>query len=519
MDVTNAEFVPEDDPLDYEADTYRGQRLVYWNSTEERYFEGEVTGYNFEGEAQVLAREEWNEFLDSDFETSLDEFQDVVYYQSYDNLSSSERSNLIDNIVNSIDEVKQSDSNYSPKKVFTDAVKKLESSIENEDLREKLTRGLSKVPEITNEDVPEPSRAGVILRDEDEGIDVDVPSHVEVNTEHYSEGNARGSAIHENHHLINIFGQPEWETHHETAVPGTDINKRGEYKLKSGSGSLVRFEYADGDFSGGKSTGNLPISDEYGAAWKYFLQNTPDGQGAKDQLNHFGDSILDSIKSGYLNTPDDNEFNPISATDLFGEDGVLETGDYLYDPPDDKYWIVESVTDSKAVLSSNRGDTYEAELGGAGLNIIPDYEDQSNRNTIKGARAIDVAKGDGTVDKNYIDFFESSEYEKYREAINRAWLRGAIASDEFSVEDVQKSYLINGDPYALTGTSEASTNLWELFLTDERFNEGSAIDLYQKHPELFWAVNQILTPSQQFKNELEDKYEVPYEELVERTKP
>jgi len=50
-------------------------------------------------------------------------------------------------------------------------------------------------------------------------------------------------------------------------------------------------------------------------------------------------------------------------------------------------------------------------------------------------------------------------------------------------------------------------------------NSGAAVDLYQNHPDLFWAVNQVLIPSKRFRKEIEDKYKVPYGKMVERTKP
>lgn len=510
VDTTKGRFYRGDGfDADDEDRHFIGQEIVVWSDDEDEYIEGEITGFGQLGPEM--------QYTDSSGETServtpspLDDDM-IVFAEEYFELTEGEKQGLAEEIyVNEVTTDIQSGSDFlafsSP---IQDGIATTDASIENEEYRQALVTGLSRTDRFTDTPKSQTTARGYHSPGAfgTEEIYINPSPDADQRT---------STSIHEVKHLIDH--QFDLDIHSD--VKDDSLGGKATENRHKSDGVPLRFEYMD-DWGGDTSD-----ADGYSDAQNYFLGVNSSERG--DQLDHFGERMKMEVEQGSIggDTFDYESLSRDEAIEKLGPDGDRSAGDYLKTEiaGEEKIMRVESTHEAQdldtqvTVVSDQEGKRHRIQSvdgdtrGGIGIQTEEGILEETN---------IDVEYYErDTEGRSVLEFDSDEPIEQYHEAINRAWLRQALASEEHSDEDVRARYYM-GKRYSATGAHETSSTSWQMFLSDDYVtkDESSPADMYQNHPDLFYAMNQIADPSEEFKEEASEAYGVRYETLVERAEP
>lgn len=501
IDTSEARFFGEDE-FDLETHSYVGQDVIHYDSFLDEHRDATIiskTSVDYkiryaDGEEEVIL--------------SPDRY-DVRYAQPKETLSGEELRGSIKEILNERIEyqAQNEDALWDVEDVFEESVELLVSGIDDIEFERRLEHGLSKLPIVQDHGHSKNIRGS--LRSSDFGF----PEHLYIDVKDADSREAAvASGAHELVHLINIYGWNDKRSVSERVLPENKYSKRGEHANPKNNKGFVEFDYSS-DFTE-KDADHFPedYNKGHGDAWEYFLEFQDEEK--QEQLDYFGDSIRDDINNGVIDFPDDSKFEPVFLeTEMFGEGGDASVGESVLVHTDtfgDVKLRVESVGEESVLIGKN-GEIWTAEVRDDGVRF------KAKESEFSGTFSFDIA--DGSSIRRFKDYTTEGDIDNYYETVNRVWLRSVLARDEFSDYDTAISFTPNVDFYSYVSGEETATNLMETFVSSNKMTEGAAVNLYTKHPDAFYIMNKVYEPSEEFKNELEEKFNTDYFNLVQRIAP
>lgn len=528
FDTTDSEFI-EEGTFSAIDDGFAGQQMVFYDPDTGEYYVGVVEAYNLDKEMQIFAPHSVNDALPNDRFFDSQNVEPVFI--------ESKSSKLDSELKDQIEHIKQQRININESRdpdlesIFDDALGTVLSSSESRDYDEKLETGIGSLPEVRDTPVdgfdpekdPTDYGAGSIPPGEKEDR---IPNHLFINTDAQSGEEAKSTGIHELQHLIDLYGYEEERAVDRDAFPGKPDSKVGEHNTKSEFQPLeplfFRFEEEDfGEADIEDYPDRLATDQGHAPAENYFIG--ADQEERKDLLNDIKEEELERVKGGTNSPPPDSEFEDLEGEDLSEAVMDAEPGDYFkvqFQAEEVTLRVESNAPGEDLVAADGTGEVFHVTESMYNELELRSEESPHPSEHFEGG----FAEGDGP-GREVSPFQNDDDQKVLQEASNRAWLRGALASENWSgadrfERDVRQRFFMNRRRYALAGSAmETNSILPQMVLMDVDRREGAASDLYQNHPDTFWAVNQVFDPTDEFKEDLEDIYNVPYEELVERTRP
>ena len=485
-------------------DSFVGQDIILYDRNDGEYVQGVVTGYGIEGDPQVEL-EDGSTIEVLPYDVPVPKEYDPVYGTDANTLSDEEYEKIISQIYENNITIDESVGQDELEVLFGKSLDAVKSSIEDPELRQKFEKAVGKLPRVTDT----PSKQTTAVGYMQPGA-VGKANEIYINTQRDPK-KVVNTGIHELHHLFNQYGAERG--------PATIVTKQGAgfkgHEHKSNPKKVpVNFDYYTlNSFEG--HLGTSPTGDPgYADADEYFLGL--DEAYRRRQLDHFGDSVFDDIENGTVKV-DGRDYTPIdNIPETLTADGDIRVGDYLETESVEgtERYRIESILESDGI---GHTEVVVADKSGERETIVvTDVSASIGSSEVQG---LSFAPGDGP-GRDIHPFGSNNPTDQYYEALNRLWLRAALASDKYDGDHIRRErFYPDGDNYALIGGFETSTNLWELVLDEDNPLDGEAADLYQNHPDVFYAVNKYFTPSDAFKEDVEREYGVPYEEILSRVTP
>lgn len=508
-------FYDGDYSLDDQDESFIGQTVVYWDAEIEEYVKAEVTGYGGpKGDIPEITYYDDFEGVEKTFRVDdLSPHSEVAWVEDYLDLSETERRSVIESIYDQTDKRGLTDVvayNVNVKEGLTET----ERSLKSEQRLRSLVEGVSRTDKFTGRDDKPAGLSNSLKGFVDEGA-VGAEDFY-INDKTYGAAEIKDTTIHESQHLIDIMEDKYVRTPAQLDSKG---GKTQEMDDKSPD-KAINFDYTT-DFSG-ETTGQYGYTD----AVDYLLSEGEDRRQAF--IDYAGKRLRSEASDGILDVESETKsFTSLSeqeAADRISSGDGISAGDYLKatvshsDGSERETMRVVSVNDD--------GLTVMARFGRYNLKSEDGIKVYQNGDASPFGDANDIKYSSGSKDRDYLDFESDKIEDQLYEGINRAWLRQALVSsiyDEKNDDFIREGYYL-GRRYSIKAANETSAvaiQMWvsKTFMRSRTTPGKIAANLYQNHPELFYALSQTYEPSNEFVGAIETSLGVKYEELVERVSP
>lgn len=525
LDLNEGVFYKEGtfDDTDW-ADTYRSQRIIVYDDGIGEYKEATVVRYSGPaGDKPRVVYERGNIEEEVDLRETV-EF-DIVWAEDF---GSREVKDSVEDVIDLIknEHRKSSFNNYTDfKRALSRAVTRITDSSKSEDLDKAIVEYLSRTDYLVGDTQPRGSGSAGQHMSGTTG-----PKYIYLD-DSKTPDDIEGTAVHELFHGIdnrNGYSSVVMPSGSKPSSKTSELKKKIKKSGTTRENFVLNFGYVS-DYNGDPNA-QYPYAD----AEKHFIQDRL--SQAEKQLGHFGRYVRNEVKDGpiadstisYESVPEDK------LKDLFGPEGSITAGDRLKGRvypaggggPINKELKVVSTDSTEFIrtmkVMDNSGQRYEMTYATTALDEEPDdfYIDYKGRNS----DFVDIAYSEDSPERSILDFRYSDDERALYEAINRAWLRQALAEEIHQNDfDTRAEYYIKRH-YSAVGAVETAAiarTMWVsgTELASNRDSTAIAGSLYQNHPDLFYALGQLYEPSQEFKEELENSLGIDYETAIDRIEP
>lgn len=479
-------------------DYYIGQSIIFYDKLRKEHTRGTI-------ESADVDR--------NDFEFEIKEFKTNVYttLSSSDNTKfvSAERplyrltdESFIDAIIRTAEETTTFDADPKNKNLFLNTVRSLSEYDHNKN------KWLDTLKALNKFDDKHTSTAGRTISSGNTARSVHA-TRIRLRDQRNKKDEVLSSTIaHELQHARNK--QQNVATHYDR-----EYDKQAEYKSKGGRSSQRTTSWYFLE-TGGSGKGG--IKHEHQPAGAYFLAKND--QNAQEQFDKWHEYVEDEVQYGLNGMAKKAEFDTsVSSEEVFFGDTDASAGDYLSlditDGKDPEYQIeslIEREDSTTAIIVATDGSSQAIDINSDGSII-------SHQHT--GVNFNGYAEG-SSVDDSDPGFVFSDPDDVHIEALNRAWYRQAIASEEYrgDYDEIKKSYL-DKYGYSSIGAHETTTKFREIITSDSSNSKMSAVEyerrvkyLIQFHPKTILLYNG--EPSEKFKKQAMTYYSVnSWQEVVD----
>jgi hypothetical protein len=509
----------------YYPNSFQGQKLIGWDARDEEYKEFEVRG--FTGQTDSIPTIEWDGDVKSIekflyyFTTDPDRNNDIVWAEFLGDLSQENHEEIVKKTF--MDTPKAGfNARTSDIIGFNEAVEEgLNRHISNlldETRRRKLVKGIGKIDKYS--DTPQEVQFGPNDKIPSGYADYSAGGLDElfVNYPKLGKADSVSTSIHEHQHFADFL--VGWQMNGR--AKDKNIGSKAEEFKNLGQNEALYFRYLSNNYQGEPNHQN-----QYVAAEQYFLGDSSSTR--IDHLLHMDSRMEEEVKNS-VDTLKSRSYDQ----DIPQEAGDFSAGDYvkIYSPQtstgEDVEARVVSVTTNQngepvVNLMTDRSSRWRFVMPEDSLPYMKNENDLITR-----FDDIKYTSGDGSK-RDYLSFLESTRQSRMYEAINRAWLRQALAAEIYPLDNSgdekrRAGYYLTDSRYSSSSAGETSTKAMELWLggpslANDPTGPYQVGSLYQNHPDLFYALSEVYSPSDEFKEALKEDLGIEYEEALRRVTP